>query len=647
MPWRLTPHHEDLTIVNVRRILPFALICLAAVALAAATLCGPLNAADLPIRYNMIVDVDYDNALLDVTQIVQVPNRGITPVTSIAFNVPPIAFQAFTLLSAAVGAGDVDAKLDGVMLDLPLSQPLASGESVSVTLRWRGRLPPSNGRYGATDGVLVLGDWYPSLAVLDNGQWLRHQYTPIGDAFFADVADYDVTLNVPANAVVASGAGAMSRTEGKWVLRAENVRDVAFGVSSRFQTVSRKVENVAITVYYFGERAEAARTALDIADQSLRWYVKKLGPYPFTSLAIVQTAGEEHSAQEHSGIFFVKSSYFTAASVGIYVAHELAHGWFFASVGNDQIREPWLDEALVTSISLDFYRETRTREFPALWKVWGAEDIDVTKLPPLNKAISEFKAGEGSYYFSVVYKQGAAFWKDVREAMGDDAYWKALRSYVETYAGQVAEPRDLLRMLRQGAPSANLLPIFRLYLDYAYLAYADLAVEIAGTDGQALDGQVLVPITVTAASPTYTLSILLDSQIVTTTNRSLTVPVDTTSLANGQHELRVIADDGGLNRVEARRTFRVARPTPTPTPTATRPPTATVAPGATRTPAPTATIAVAAPASPLGSPTPATPAPAPAVRDDRLTTLLVGLIGATVLVAAALVWTRLHRRRRW
>jgi len=608
---------------------------------------APLSAEERQpgIHYTMTVDVDYEKAFLNVTQVVRFRNPGASPLSSIVFQVTPAApaFNAFNLSSASVGAAAVSPAQDGTILDVPLSPALAPGETVSVTLKWWGQVPPSNGRYGVVNGVMALGNWYPMVAVLRDGVWERHQYTAIGDAFFSEIADYDVTVTVPANVTVASTAAEPIHSGNKWILHAQDVRDFAMGISANALPITRKVDNVAITVYHQPGHAEGAKVSLDTAEQAMRWYAKKLGPYPFASLAIVELpGGGQHNAQEHAGLFFIRSDFFTPLLAGEYTAHELAHAWFFASVGNDQIRNPWVDESLVTSISMDFYRETSPKDYTGLWGKWGGQPDEFTNSPVLNLGIYDFKAGEGSAYFWTIYRQGAAFLRVVREAMGEEAYWSALRQYYQEHRGSITRPQDLLRALRNASTKADLVPIFRQYFDYPWLKQPNLTLEIGGADGMAIQGQTSLPITVTADSPSVTLQVVLDGAVVTSTHGSTSVPIDTQAMTNGRHELSAVADDGGLNHVRQKRVLQVANATPTPTVTPTQPPnapTATPTHALSPTPEPTPTPA-ASPTAPTEQP-PAPPA------DERLTMLLRGLLAAIGVVAIALVWTRRHRRRRW
>ena len=233
--------------------------------------------------------------------------------------------------------------------------------------------------------------------------------------------------------------------------------------------------------------------------------------------------------------------------------------------------------------------------------------------------------------------------RTLREAMGDDAYWKGLQTYFQQFSYKIARSQDLLRTLKQAAPQADLLPIYRTYLDYSYLKYTNLTANIGGP-GPTEDvwsGQVEVPVSVTADSPTYTLSVLLDGAVMTTTNSAITLTVDTSSLANGKHELAAKVDDVGVNHAEASRPFQVSRPTPTPTDTPLRPltPTPTIPPSPTPKPSPTQGL------SPIASPI-VTPQPATVKSQNSPWRQPVGIAITIIVVLGVALATRRRGRRR-
>jgi hypothetical protein len=124
------------------------------------------------------------------------------------------------------------------------------------------------------------------------------------------------------------------------------------------------------------------------------------------------------------------------------VPHETAHQWFYSLVGNDQARNPWLDEGLAT---------------------WA--EAAITGAPPYANAVIPPEAADR-------IGEPMSFW----DRLGDEDYFLgaylqtynvlqrlgprpavdcALRLYVKRNAYRIAQPRDLLAALEAFFPMAR------------------------------------------------------------------------------------------------------------------------------------------------------------------------------------------------
>ena len=172
--------------------------------------------------------------------------------------------------------------VNGTMLRVDLPSAIAPGARAQFRLRWTVNLPGNpalGGRSGYecfdTDGncIFAAGYWFPRLTVYSSASgW---QYKPFlgGGEYALEFGDYDVSLTVPADHIVAATgelanpaqvlspsqrerlrkardaaapvmivtpdeaeAAESRRSEGSktWRFRAENVRDFAFASSRKF-----------------------------------------------------------------------------------------------------------------------------------------------------------------------------------------------------------------------------------------------------------------------------------------------------------------------------------------------------------------------------------------------------------------------------
>ena len=442
---------------------------LACLALLLALLPGPLTRAayaaeSVPIpRYVIQVDLDYPSGTATVQQRVAYTNRTGARLTTLAFNVTPIHFGAFTLTSAAVDGRPVQATFEGVNMELPLQSPLAPGGSVEVALVYRLKVPAqANLRFGRAGGILALGNFHPTVQVYTGDRWPRYRYTDVGDAFFTEAADYDVTLSVTGAAAslkVAHTGDLVDQSAGRWTFRARQVRDFALALSERYQFQQRVVGGTTVTAFYLPEHAAGGAQMLQTAAAALAWGNANLGAYPYATLQVAETTDPGGSGQEYpSAIFMGSGDLAGPVGPGSYlayvVAHEVMHQWFYGLVGDDQVREPWLDEGPATQLGYLFIRSTAPAAYASMWETsvvqryrsavasWGDR--------PLDSTIYDF-ASDGQY-FALLYRKGALFLDELRQRMGDQAYFAMLRDFGAANRYGIVTTAGFLRFAAARAP---------------------------------------------------------------------------------------------------------------------------------------------------------------------------------------------------
>ena len=117
--------------------------------------------------------------------------------------------------------------LDDTALRVPLPAPVDPGESAELALTFTSTIPvDSTGSYGifsrdTRNGSWVLADWYPILAVWEEGDgWALPEATSFGDPTYAPSAFYDVQLTAPDDLeVVTTGVLATETTANGTVTR--------------------------------------------------------------------------------------------------------------------------------------------------------------------------------------------------------------------------------------------------------------------------------------------------------------------------------------------------------------------------------------------------------------------------------------------
>jgi aminopeptidase N len=133
-----------------------------------------------------------------------------------------------------------------------------------------------------------------------------------------------------------------------------------------------------------------------------------------------------------------------SGTLGRTTTHELAHQWFYGLVGNNQSRNPFLDEGMAT------YAEGRGENSLA--------EIRAMSIPPdargqLDEQMPFWSQHRNSYYRGV-YVQGA---QAVASLGPVDRVDCALRTYVATNAYRIARAADLVKAMAAVFPDTTKL----------------------------------------------------------------------------------------------------------------------------------------------------------------------------------------------
>jgi hypothetical protein len=423
--------------------------------------------------YDMDVYLDYAKHTLAVKQRIDYTNATSETLPNLMLNVHPNHYRGSFELK------DVKVDMDGeqvqpelfpldVTLRVELPRPLQPDEHVAVFLDYTLSLPQispdeefSGGGFGYSKRSVSLGNWYPVMAPYreDKG-WYGLKYFPVGDPYVTEVADYNVTITATEGVIVA-GTGQGVQEGSRWHYQVDQARSFAFAASDKYQTATTQVGDVNVHSYYFPNSAEAAEVALDTAARALELYNELYGTYPFSDYRVAET--EFAGAMEFSGMTFLGSAFYdqydgtTRAPLIPLTAHEVAHQWFYGLVGNDQLTEPWLDEAPAEYSSFLYYE----RYLPNDMDWWWFYAVDQwAPTGKIDNLVYVFR--DNREYVDAVYRRGAQFMRDLRAAMGDPAFFGFLKEYQRIYAYRLATSRDFFTLVQEFT-TADLVPLQEEY----------------------------------------------------------------------------------------------------------------------------------------------------------------------------------------
>ena len=245
---------------------------------------------------------------------------------------------------------------------LPLPRPLEPGESLTLELEFRAKLPAVLLRTGYAGDFHFVGQWFPKLAKLEpDGTFAHFPFQPQAE-FYADYGDYDVTLDVPASAVVGATGERTATSEhgGRRTERyvARGVHDFAWTAWPGFRERDGTVDGVRVRLLYPADQERGATLTWDALRYALRRASARYGRYPYPTLTVVHPpdAAGEAGGMEYPTLITTGGSWqstFTGTrAVESVTIHELLHQWFYGVVASNEARWPFLDEGVTSYAEL-------------------------------------------------------------------------------------------------------------------------------------------------------------------------------------------------------------------------------------------------------------------------------------------------------
>ncbi|MDT8307131.1 MAG: M1 family metallopeptidase [Anaerolineae bacterium] len=421
---------------------------------------GVLDELPLATVYHMDVRIDQSLALLEGMQELRYANAEDVALEELYFRLYPnlmggaIAVEELLVNGVPVTPGY---ELAASALRVPLPVPLQPGEQVVLRLEFTVTVPQGEGggHYGTfilDEEILALAHFYPIVAVYDDEGWNLEIPPEGGDMVYSDSAFYRVRVTAPAGlTLAASGVAISSESDGRQqevTYVAGPMRDFYLVASERFGRTSQTVGETELHSYTYPGLMAAGEYVLETAAAALKTYERYFGPYPFTELDLASTPtlalGVEYPGIVVNALRMYDPSNrtYTPVMLESTTAHEVAHQWFYSTVGNDQLDEPWIDEALAQFSTMLYFEdaygaEGRNGYRESLLGRWQRVDLEPV---PVGMPVAAYSGAE---YGAIVYGRGPLFFEALEEEIGAEAFAQFLRDFYETHTWGIATTESL------------------------------------------------------------------------------------------------------------------------------------------------------------------------------------------------------------
>lgn len=371
-------------------------------------------------------------------------------------------------------------------LDLP--EPVPPGGELVLDIDFFDQLPRVVARTGWFGSFHLVAQWFPKIAVLElpgergaqTLRWNAHEFH-MNSEFYADFGRFDVTLDVPSEVRIgATGAlaGEPQRADGRTRYRyvQEDVHDFAWMADAHFAEPltatwrSPAGHDVAVQVLYPPEYEGSAAPTLQATLDSLDYFSRTLGAYPYRSVTAVvppYNAGEAGGMEYPT--FFTALGYrdpapdgWERAALDFVTIHEFGHGYFYGILASNEFEEPWLDEGLNEYWDQRMIRERHpqgVRVMPRWLKVLGIDPaLDAFDYERIGAGLHTPHDGLGrsswdrysSGSYGTVYNRSALMFRELEARVGREAVERAFRLYYQRWKFRHPTTADLREALAEG-----------------------------------------------------------------------------------------------------------------------------------------------------------------------------------------------------
>lgn len=343
--------------------------------------------------------------------------------------------------SIKVSGKTMDYTQDKQVLKIMLDKELRPGEIAEAAIEFTLKIPKSTDRLGYMNNQFSLTNWYPILSIYDEKKaaWDETPFHPVGESNYSDCSDYMVSISVPKGMVVTGTGINTSKQENSTMdvlkFEAKNNRDFVMFLSKDYKVLSADVDGIKINSYYFKEEDTAERM-LNLASEAIKFYNKVYGKYPYPEYDVVETylngGAMEYPTATQMGPYTRLDSDYRKGSLTFFdeaVVHETAHQWWYSTVGNNEFKEPVLDETF-TSYATALFFEKQFGEYNPLAVKASFLTMPVRNYGPISRSTDQYNWNNFSL---IVYKVAPIILEDLRQKVGEEKFLIIFRTYYNNY----------------------------------------------------------------------------------------------------------------------------------------------------------------------------------------------------------------------
>lgn len=257
----------------------------------------------------------------------------------------------------------------------------------------------------------------------------------------------------------------------RWVTEEAVMRSFA---AAPYREAQARAGNLDVGVYCLSAPLAVAEKKATVLARALNAMERRFGPYPYPTYAIAEVPEGmvEWAAGSEQGFILVKSSILADSSENLPLfAHEAAHGWWGNLVQSKEPGAKFCSESLAEYSAVTAIEDLEGNKAAAEFLEYSRPGYN-----PLQSALGYFtmwrdggdkpmsELADDKWDHNLADSKGAWVLHMLRGAVGDSAFFGALRGVIRSYQGKSISLRELEAALAAAAPDRGVHEYFQQWL---------------------------------------------------------------------------------------------------------------------------------------------------------------------------------------
>lgn len=327
-------------------------------------------------------------------------------------------------------------------LEIALEKIYYPGEIVQIKIVYQGipakGLIITDNKFGIKT---FLGDNWPDKA---------HYWLPCID-HPSDKASCEFIISAPSHYQIVATGKLKETTDlpdnyrrSHWVEYAPVATKVMMICISHFAVNHQEVfRNVPVQTWVFPEEREEGFKDFSITKKVLEFYWGLIGPFSYSKIASVQAPTNFGGLENAGAISYYQNSVAPEGRPESLIAHEMAHQWFGDSVTESDWNHVWLSEGFATYFTAVYMEFNKSKSnFKKIMKR-SRERVIKYFYKKNHSSIVDYKIEKLRGILNTnSYQKGAWFLHMLRRKLGDETFFKGIRTYYSKYMNMNALTGD-------------------------------------------------------------------------------------------------------------------------------------------------------------------------------------------------------------